>query len=100
MYVHAAVPKPNVTTNEVEQFGSEVVNILLEWTVQEEIRGLMYTISIIPQTNVQFNGMRTARLSLSYNVPYNVSIVALCGENTSPPLYIELQYGKSSMTSV
>ena len=87
-YIHAAIPKPNIVRNEVEQFASEAVDILLEWTVQGEIRGLMYNVSISPQANIQYTGMRNTTLSLSYNIPYNVTIAALCGENSSPPLYI------------
>ena len=88
------IPQPIITTEEVEIFANEAINILLEWTVQEEILGLMYNITVFPQANIQYNGMKTAQLSLSYNVPYNVSLVALCGENSSPPLPIELSYSK------
>ena len=96
------IPKPIITTNEVENFANETVYIILEWTVQEEILGLRYNITVSPQANIQYNGMKTAQLSLSYNVPYNVSVVALCGTSSSPPLPIELNYSKSlsNMTTV
>ena len=77
----------------MEQFEIEAVNILLEWTVQEEIHGLMYNVTVFPRANLQYNGVKTARLSLSYNILYNVSVAALCGENSSPTLLIELHYG-------
>ena len=93
-YIQAAIPKPIIVTNEVEKLASEAFNILLEWIVQGEIRGLMYNISISPQANIQYTGMRNAKLNLSYNIPYNVSIATLCGDNSSPPLYITLHYGK------
>ena len=97
LYILAAIPKPNIVTNTVEQFITEAVNVLLEWTVKEDIRGLMYNIGVLPPANILYNGMENATLSLSYNIPYNVSIVALCGENSSPTLYTELHYGKSSI---
>ena len=81
--------------NKVENFSNEAFNILLEWTVQEEIRGLVYNISTVPQVNIQYDGIRTARLSLFYNIHYNVTLLTLCGENSSPPLLIELHSGKS-----
>ena len=79
----------------MEQFEIEAVNILLEWTVQEDIHGLMYNVSVFPRANLQYNSLKTAQLSLSYNTLYNVSIAALCGENSSPTLLIKLHYGMS-----
>ena len=64
------------------------------WMVQEEIRGLTYNISVFPQTNVEYNGTKSASLSLSYDIVYNISVIALCGENSSNPRFIELHYGK------
>ena len=94
LYNYTAIsPKPTIVTNEVE-FVSEAVSVLLEWTVQEEIRGLIYNVSVFPQATLQYNGIKTARLILSYNVLYNVSIAALCGEDSSPTLSIELYHGK------
>ena len=88
---------PNITINKVERFANEAVNILLEWTMREdlEVHGLVYNVSILPQANIHYDGKKTARLSLSYNIHYNVTLLALCGENSSPPLLIELHYGKS-----
>ena len=60
--------------------------------MQQEIHGLMYNISVFPQTIIQYNGIKAARLSLSYNIQYNVGIEALCGENSSPTLYIVLSH--------
>ena len=37
--IKTPIPKPTIVTNEVEQFEIEAVNILLEWTVQEDIHG-------------------------------------------------------------
>ena len=55
------IPQPIITTKEVEIFATEAVNILLEWTVlQEEILGLMYNITVFPQTNIRYNGMKIA----------------------------------------
>ena len=70
------------------------VNVFLMWMVQEESRGLTYNISVFPQTNVEYNGTKSASLSLSYDIVYNISVIALCGENSSNPRFIELHYGK------
>ena len=78
----------------VEQFANEAIDILLEWTVQEEIHGLMFNISAFPQTDIQYTGMKNANLTLSYNIQYNITIVALCGETSSPPLNIEFSFGE------
>ena len=78
----------------VKQFANEAIDILLEWTVQGVIHGLMYTISAFPQADIQYTGMKNANLTLSYNVQYNITIVALCGENSSPPLNIEFSFGE------
>ena len=64
------------------------------WTVQEEIYGLTYNVNVFPQTNVEYNGTKSANLNLSYDIVYNVSVIALCGENSSTPRFIELHYGK------
>ena len=98
--MHTAIPKPIISTNEVEQFTNATINIYLEWTVQEEIRGLTYNVSVFPQTNLHYNGINTARLTVSYNTLYNISVAALCGENSSPTLLIELNFGKSSTATL
>ena len=69
----------------VKQFANEAIDILLEWTVQGVIHGLMYTISAFPQADIQYTGMKNAN---------NITIVALCGENSSPPLNIEFSFGE------
>ena len=79
----------------VEQFTNEAINILLMWTIQEEIHGLTYNIIVSPQVNIQYTRMKTVHLILPYNIRYNVSIAALCGETSSLSLHMELNYGKS-----
>ena len=60
---------------------------------------MTFNVSVFPQANIQYNEMRTVRLTLSYNILYDVSIAALCGESSSPTL-LELLYGKLFMTTM
>ena len=61
----------------------------------------MYNISVLPRANIQYrDSMTNITLRLSYNVHYNVNIAALCGENSSPILNIEFNYGKSSLSLI
>lgn len=59
----------------VEQFANEAIDILLEWTVQEEIHGLIFNISAFPQADIQYTEMKNANMTLSYNVQYIISVL-------------------------
>ena len=77
-----------------EQFANETVTIFFTWTI-EEIDGVLYSISVIPQATVMYDGPTNAQLTLSYNTSYNVSLIATrCGQNSSSPS-TKLRYGES-----
>ena len=80
-----------------ETFGVETVTVSLQWT-QEIHQGLLisYSVYVLPVGGVtiaMFSNTR-ANLTLSYNTPYTVSVVAdICGQRNSTT-FIELNYGK------
>ena len=68
---------PNVSLE--EQFGVDSVTVVLQWT--EELNNLLvtYDVRVEPMAHVDIGNNR-ANLTLSYNAPYNVSVVAdVCG---------------------
>ena len=75
-----------------QQFGNESAVIVLELTPLQI--GYLYKVSVVPQAEMRFNGSTRIQLTLSYNTPYNVSVVAthLCGQ--SEMSFIELNYSK------
>ena len=86
---------PRVVIKEV--FGIERATISLQWT-QEIHQGLLisYHISVVPVVDATLTmiGSTRAHLTVPYNAPYNVSVVAdLCGQRNSTTL-IELNYSK------
>ena len=86
---------PTVDIEEI--FGTERAAISLQWT-QEIHQGLLvsYHLSVVPMddTTLTMSGNTRAILTLPYNTPYNVSVVAdFCGQRNSTTL-IELNYGK------
>ena len=75
----------------------ERASVSLQWT-QEIHQGLLvsYCINVIPMVGgtIAVSSNIRANLSVPYNTPYNVSIVAgVCGQRNSTT-YIELNYGK------
>ena len=90
---------PTVDIEEI--FGTERAAISLQWT-QEIHQGLFvsYHLSVVPVANatLTMSGNTRAILTLPYNAPYNVSVVAdFCGQRNSTTL-IELNYGKRNIS--
>ena len=83
---------PNVDTN--EHFEQERVIIGLYWTEEPNEPHVSYSISIVPMANTTISviGDARANITVSYNTPYSVSVVAdFCGRRNSTTL--ELNYG-------
>ena len=75
-------------------FGTENVTILFEWTQEE---GLLYNITVvsIPLVPLRFTDSNTVLLTVSYNILYNVSVIASgCGQTTTNDIH--LHYGKKT----
>ena len=71
------------------------VHVILEWTEEDSIT---YSYDIMISTSLPleetFNGSSKIQLTLSYNIRYNVSVVAThpCGHVSSIVASIELYY--------
>ena len=77
-----------------EEFGVERVTILVNWT-QPENPLVSYNIRVDPTsgTMVTIVDSTRANLTLSYNTPYNVTVVAdFCGQRNATAQF-ELSYG-------
>ena len=92
MSTEYVVPRANVSVVE-EHYSLETVTITLEWSQGD---GIIYdfTVSTSPPTSVQTNGTTStrAKLVLSYNTRYSVSVVTHCGRNSTTT--IQLHYGE------
>ena len=65
-----------------EVYEGDGVTITLKWT-QWKLPRYSYFIDTIPSAPVTFNGNLSVTIKLSYNIQFNVSILAthLCGES-------------------
>ena len=75
-------------------FEEERVTIYLNWT-QSENSLVSYSVSVGPRNGATVSIIDSAKanLNLTYNTPYNVTVVAdFCGQRTATAL-IELNYG-------
>ena len=97
-------PLDLIVQSHSEQFTSDRVTVSLEWALlnlQIHYQQLLHSISVnfIPQPNsMMFTGNMRARLTLSYNTLYNVSITQ---DSTCQQLvrtkFLLLNYGKPSI---
>lgn len=76
------------------QFGDDDLSVTIEWVPEE---GVTYEIMSVPETAVNFLKQSTIRLTLFYNIQYNISIEAIpCGQNRERiNTTISLHYGES-----
>ena len=77
-----------------EEFGLERVTIHMNWTKSENSL-VFYRVSVIPRSGITVSiiDSATANLTLAYNTPYNVTVVAdFCGQMNATAL-IALNYG-------
>ena len=76
------------------QYRNDGIIVQLEW-IQED--GIMYTVAVMPQAPIVFNGSASVQILLHYNTLYNVSTTAVdtvCGRNNTN--VSELHYGMSA----
>ena len=75
-----------IVETKVSNVGTDDITITLSWTQQQE-SSVSYSVSIVPRetlTEGLGQGSRNATVTVAYNTPYIVSIVAnLCGHNIS-----------------
>ena len=84
-----------------EEFGRDRVTVSVEWTSTKELENsfeshVSYGVSIKPSTDVTIVKIDTTRanMTVSYNVRYNVSVVAVFCDQMNTSDVIELMYGK------
>ena len=66
------------------------VAVSLEWLASN---GVSYAVYVAPERAINYTGKSSAQLHLSYNIKYNISVVAsLCG--TSQAVHRALNYSK------
>ena len=82
---------------EVSNLGGDDITITLSWT-QHQQSSVSYNISVVPEvilTERFSQGSRNVTVTVAYNTPYIVTIVAtLCGRNISSNT-TTLNYGES-----
>ena len=77
--------------NEISQFDTDSVIVILQWTYQN---GVSYNVNTIPQINATLIEETSVQMLICYNTAYNVSITAtLCGQNSVTTI-VPLNYGK------
>ena len=77
---------------EVLQFGTHNITVFLEWTQED---GVSYNVSSLPQVALKFTRNTSVQLTVSYNIQYNVNIVAFesfCGQKSATTA-VELKFG-------
>ena len=77
-----------------EQFGVDNVTVVLQWTEELNNSLVSYHVSVEPMAHVVIGNGR-ANLTLDYNTPYNVSVVAdYCGGLNNATTILVVNYGK------
>ena len=78
------------TVNITEEVEANSVTVILQWSTKN---GVSYIVNINPQVALNHMGRNIAQLIVSYNIKYNISIMAsLCGTNRTT--FIVVKYGK------
>ena len=72
-----------------EEYGTEDVRVTLEWNQDES---MIFNVTAAPNVPVLFSGLSVAKLNVSYNTLYNLSITPRCGLGTAT--IVKLHYGK------
>ena len=75
----------NIRANS-EQFESNAVTLVLEWTQESSLLSYSYNVSAVPdlQLDITFIGSTSVQLTVPYNMLFNVSVTvseSLCGLN-------------------
>ena len=101
-YIHAYLvdSSPLNVVTKISNLGVDNITITLSWTQHQE-SSVSYSVSTVPRARVTLTeglaqGSRNATVTVAYNTPYIVSIVAsLCGHNFSSNT-TTLNYGEPS----
>ena len=82
--MYTGPPEVNIRANS-EQFESDTVTLVLEWTQESSLLSYSYNVSAVPdpQPAITFIGNTSVQLTVPYNMLFNVSVTAsesLCGQ--------------------
>ena len=73
--MHNDIVTPSVDIS--EDFQMNFVAVTLEWIANN---GVSYAVYVAPERAINYTGKSSVHLLLSYNIKYNISVVAsLCG---------------------
>ena len=79
-----------------EQFRPKDISVTLEWT---GTNGVSYSVSADPEVVVNYTGRSSAQITVSYDIEYNISVVAsLCGITTTN--FAIIHHGKLGMPKI
>ena len=82
-----------------EQFKTDYVQLVLEWTAPSSNRPTIYSVNVVPQVHVNFTERTSVQLNVPYNTQHNVSVVAtLCYEENRRNNNFEINYGEPTAT--
>lgn len=78
-----------------EEFGEERVTIHMNWT-QSENSLVSYSVSVVPRngSTISIIDSTKANVTLTYNTPYNMTVVADFCEERNATTLIKFSYGK------
>ena len=90
--INVVTPHMNIS----QWFETNGITVFLEWAYKN---GASYNVVVDPEVAVNYTGLSSAQLSLSYNLKYNISITAsLCGRNSTT--FHTLNYSKSYLKAI
>ena len=90
--INVVIPHINIS----QRFETNGITVFLEWAYKN---GLSYSVVVDPEVAVNYTGLSSAQLSLSYNLKYNINITAsLCGRNNTS--FHTLNHSKSYFKAI
>ena len=92
MYVESDIDSEVNISSCSEQFGSDGVTVILEWTYVN--RHVSYNVSVVPQLSVIFIESTSIQLIVPYNTLYNVGVHATLCQQVSAATFIGLNYSE------
>ena len=93
------IDPPNIVSIE-EQFRTDSVSVLLQWPRELNNSLISYLVSVVPMVEVMIttgHGSNRANVTVPYNSPQTIRVVAdFCGQINASTI-IEVHYGKCNL---
>ena len=76
-----------------QEYQTDTVTVIVEWALAQQIDNITFSSEVSPLVPIALTGSESRQLTVSYNIKYNFSVVAVapCGNATAS---ITLNYGK------